>query len=68
MYTFALKKYDNLDWICFIEVDEFIFPQSNINFKPYLESLKIRKQYLHGLDTSLLGCKFGQLNSKTNLF
>jgi hypothetical protein len=34
----------------------------------YLESFKIRKQSLHGLDTSLLGCKFGQLNSKTSLF
>ncbi|MEY3648135.1 MAG: hypothetical protein RLZ13_1020 [Bacteroidota bacterium] len=40
----------------------------SIEMIAYLESFKIRKQYFHGLDTSLLGCKFGQLNSKTSLF
>jgi hypothetical protein len=50
MYTFALKKYDNLDWICFIEVDEFIFPQSNINFKPYLESINSDCLYINSWD------------------
>jgi len=41
---------------------------SNRNFIYYLESFKIRKLFLESLDTSLLRCKFGQLNRNTNPF
>ena len=29
-----------LDWICFIEVDEFIFSQKEVKFVDYLESFE----------------------------
>lgn len=50
MYNFVLKNYSDLDWICFIEVDEFIFPQSEINFIDYLKSLDTECLYINSWD------------------
>lgn len=50
MYDFVLKTYYELDWICFIEVDEFIFPQKKINLKDYLKSLNTECLYINSWD------------------
>jgi hypothetical protein len=50
MYDFTLENYSDLDWICFIEVDEFIYPQTNVGFKPFLESLDSECLYINSWD------------------
>jgi hypothetical protein len=50
MYDFTLKNYSELDWICFIEVDEFIFPQKDNNFKVFLELLNSECLYINSWD------------------
>jgi hypothetical protein len=50
MYNFVLTKYSNLDWISFIEVDEFIYPQKNIDFKSFLEGLDSECLYINSWD------------------
>lgn len=50
MYNFVLKNYSNLDWICFLEVDEFIFPQAEIKFVNYLTSLDTECLYINSWD------------------
>lgn len=50
MYNYVLKNYSHLDWICFIEVDEFIFPQTKIRFVDYLQSLNTECLYINSWD------------------
>jgi hypothetical protein len=50
MYDFTLKNYNEFDWICFIEVDEFIFPQKKLDFKTYLKSLNTECLYINSWD------------------
>jgi hypothetical protein len=50
MYDFTIKNYSELDWICFIEVDEFIFPQKKINFREFLMSLNTECLYINSWD------------------
>jgi len=50
MYNFVLNNYSDLDWICFIEVDEFVFPQTEINFIDYLKSLDTECLYINSWD------------------
>lgn len=50
MYDFTLENYSDLDWICFIEVDEFIYPQTNVKFKSFLESLDSECLYVNSWD------------------
>ena len=50
MYNFTLKNYYYLDWICFIEVDEFIFSQKEVKFVDYLESLTSECLYINSWD------------------
>lgn len=50
MYNFTLKNYSYLDWICFLEVDEFIFPQKEIKFFDYLMSLNSDCLYINSWD------------------
>lgn len=50
MYDFVLEKYSNFDWISFIEVDEFIFPQKNTDFVSFLNSLESDCLYINSWD------------------
>jgi hypothetical protein len=50
MYDFVIEKYSDFDWITFIEVDEFIYPQKNINFVTFLDSLKSDCLYINSWD------------------
>mgnify|MGYP003440649910 CR=1 FL=1 len=51
MYDNTLKLYSYLDWIIFIEVDEFIFPQKeNFNFVEFLSNLKTNLLYINSWD------------------
>jgi hypothetical protein len=51
MYDFVLEKYSNLDWISFIEVDEFIFPQKKeISFLDFLKSVDTKCLYINSWD------------------
>jgi hypothetical protein len=51
IYDFTLEKYNTLDWISFIEVDEFIFPQkNNLDFKLFLASLDSECLYINSWD------------------
>jgi len=50
MYNFVLKNYSTLDWICFIEVDEFIIPQKDVNFKSFLWELNSECLYINSWD------------------
>jgi hypothetical protein len=51
MYDFVLKNYSDLDWISFVEVDEFIFPQKkDLKFVEFLSSLKANCLYINSWD------------------
>lgn len=50
MYDFVIEKYSDFDWITFIEVDEFIYPQKNIDFVTFLDSLKSDCLYINSWD------------------
>lgn len=51
LYTFTLSEYENLDWIGFIEVDEFIFPQSeDFNLVNFLMSSTTNCLYINSWD------------------
>lgn len=51
MYNYVLKNYSDLDWIAFIEVDEFIFPQiDEFDIKMYLEKLDTKCLYVNSWD------------------
>ncbi len=51
MYTKAIVEYSYLDWISFIEIDEFIYPQKeNFDFITFLKSLKSKCLYINSWD------------------
>ncbi len=51
MYNHCLKKYNNCEWICFIEVDEFIYPQKkDINVTDFLNNLNSDCLYINSWD------------------
>lgn len=51
MYNHTLIKYSNFDWIAFIEVDEFIFPQfKNFNLMEFLNGLNSDCLYINSWD------------------
>jgi hypothetical protein len=51
MYDFVLEKYSYLDWITFIEVDEFIFPQTKeTNLPTFLKSIDSKCLYINSWD------------------
>lgn len=51
VYDFVLDKYNYLDWICFIEVDEFIFCQNQkIKFDSFLQNLNSECLYINSWD------------------
>lgn len=51
MYDFVLQNYSDLDWISFIEVDEFIFPQKKeVSFLDFLSSLDTKCLYINSWD------------------
>lgn len=51
MYSYTLKNFNYLDWLIFIEVDEFIFPQNeNFNFIEFLSNLNTNLLYINSWD------------------
>jgi hypothetical protein len=51
MYDFVLKNYSHLDWISFIEVDEFIFPQKeDFSFREFLLKINTNCLYINSWD------------------
>lgn len=51
MYNHALKNHLNDEWIAFIEVDEFIFPQKeNLNFIEFIEKSEADCIYINSWD------------------
>jgi Glycosyl transferase family 2 len=51
MYDYVLENFVNLDWIGFIEVDEFIFPQiDNFDLIGFLNNLKTTCLYINSWD------------------
>ncbi len=51
MYDFVLQNYSYLDWISFIEVDEFIFPQEkNFSFREFLSTIDANCLYINSWD------------------
>lgn len=52
VYNYVLKNYSlTYDWISFIELDEFIFPQKkDLNFKSFLSKLNSNCYYINSWD------------------
>lgn len=50
MYNHTLLNYNNYDWVGFIEVDEFLFPQSNLTLIEFLDSLNSDCLYINSWD------------------
>jgi hypothetical protein len=50
VYDYVIKNYDYLDWISFIEVDEFIFPQKETSLINFLDSLNSDCLYINSWD------------------
>ena len=51
VYTKTINEYSYIDWIAFIEVDEFITPQKlNFNLKLFLENLNTKCVYINTWD------------------
>ena len=51
MYTNTINKYKDLNWIAFIEVDEFILPQlKDFNLKLYLQKCDTKCIYVNSWD------------------
>ena len=51
VYDVVLNKYSDLDWISFIEVDEFIFPQKkDVKFIDFLTTLDANCLYINSWD------------------
>jgi len=51
MYTYTINKYKYLNWIAFIEVDEFILPLSNyFNLKSFFKSIDTKCVYVNSWD------------------
>lgn len=51
LYDFVLTNYSHLDWISFIEVDEFIFPQKkDLDFVNFLRELNTNCVYINSWD------------------
>lgn len=51
MYDYVLENYKHFDWISFIEVDEFIFPQnSDFLFTEFLSKLDSKCLYINSWD------------------
>ena len=51
MYTYTINKYKHLDWLAFIELDEFILPQSkDFNLKLFFKSIDTKCVYVNSWD------------------
>jgi hypothetical protein len=51
MYTNTINKYKNLNWIAFIEVDEFILPQSkDFNLHKFFKNINTKCVYVNSWD------------------
>ena len=51
MYTYTVENYSHLDWIGFVEIDEFIFPQiKDFNMVEFLSSVDTKCVYINSWD------------------
>jgi hypothetical protein len=51
VYTETINNYNYIDWIAFIEVDEFIFPQNkNFSLHKYLKEINSKSLYINSWD------------------